>query len=832
MTRKNQDSPRLRQLVLLAVVLAIQPACSPASEPDSDVSELVALLPAATRGVLAVDVQRLRAGDSAEQFLALLDGQGADPALAEPLAELGRQLLPLQLATRATTVVLAHATVVRDGPLLVARVSPGELAALMSPDGLTAEEPYHGYAVYSHVESGTHLTVLPSETVVVGQAARVRAAIDVYDATAPAAREAAAIGPYLAELSDDSPINFVYGLPALYREVNAGATLEAARAVRVALSLSAGKLSGTASVYVPGAADFVDGYNTGTRSRDVAPLRVEEGRELGVDRIDLDIPAFSPDRTLPEVVASRHVVKLLFHVMTMRDQALRIATGETKPWKNFFVDSTPPSIFINFEIPESRVAAFSARVLPSGFEMQKIRILETDRPHYALSLNIYEALGIAPGVRFEWSVFVKTPNQDAPHFLVIQALAAEPSLDPVDLFTAPQPISHVLDVDNGSLVSEAMQPRGDDQMLPYFSSSIAWPQAAPQLGKTTREFAAANDFIYWRGGIADRALYSGSMHNRNVIVIPPRDYEIVDDTPWAEFASPVPTSVYVYSGALDILVSPWWNLDADVLDVTPDHLANLKKIKRSIYPKMIAADVAGAFEGRNEPVLPFVVPNTVPSLLVNFTIPEDKAPAFEAALGLPGGVTLERTRILEDDPAEQYLLSLRVFEIEDAVEGTRAEWTVYVDDGAGREHMMVIETMSADAGLDPVRVLRRPSVVEHRLVGTKLATVLSSSSIEFAASVDVADGRPALQSLDWVEAYDRVCAINGVCDKNYSDGGTIAAPLTLIDPNAVQVTLQSPWSDFIETTPSSVMIRTNSQQLVRKPWLTIQPARPLAPFAP
>jgi len=459
-------------------------------------------------------------------------------------------------------------------------------------------------------------------------------------------------------------------------------------------------------------------------------------------------------------------------------------------------------------------------VLPAGFEMMKLRILESDTPTYYLVLNIYTALGLAPGVRFEWSVFIKDPEREKPRFLVIQPLAAGISLDPVNLWTLPEPVSHIHT--GTELISEALQDQGSG-LESYFTSTIAWPQASPQIDRTTREFVTANDYIFWGGGVADHGLYSGSVHNRDVVVIPPSDYEIVDNTPWFAYVNPDPKSVYVYQNALDLLVSPWWNLDAPYLDVTPEHLQTLIDMKASIYTNLVGLSIKNAFKGREEAITPFDAANAIPSAYFNYVVPSSQAGGFEAALGLPSGYSLEKTKILESDAQEEYYLTLNVYNINNAIEGTRAEWSVYVDDGNGREHFMIIDLMTEDAALDPMSLLNVPSVVEHNLNGSQLSTRLVSSTIDFSATLDVSDGVEALQTLDWVEAKDLVCYLNGICDKNYFGEGTLEAPLLSVNPAWVTVSTSTPWSAFIGSEPSSVLLRTNEELFAKKAWYNVQP---------
>ena len=635
------------------------------------------------------------------------------------------------------------------------------------------------------------------------------------------------MGPYLGDLVTASPVTFVFGLPAMYKSIDAGLTLNGSQAISVWLSVSNGTLSGEASFYTANAASFADTYNTATAGyeKPVTAFPAEAGK---ADRLVVSIPTSDLNKSAGEIIASRHELKMLFFIMEAKDNVEGIASFTTKPWVNFFVKDSPPSVFVNYEIRPERVQALSDAVLPAGFVMKELRILESDlEPAYYLVLNFYTMTGLTTGVRYEWSVFAEDPENGKPRFMVIQALGQELALDPVNLWTSSEPVDHIHDVENGQLISEALQPieEGSEILENYFTSIINWPPTdTPEVSSSTREFITTNDFLYWGVGVCDHGLYTGSSYNRNVTIIPPSQYQITDDTPWAEYVYSEPKSLYVYQNALDIIISTWWNLNAPNLDMTQEHWQEMVDIFSQIYPMMVGVNVRNAFNAQEEALLPFEADNFTPSAFFNYVISASNAAAFEATLGLPDGYSLDTTKILESDAQEEYYLTLKVFDVNGAVEGTRAEWLIYVDDGNGREHFMVIDLMTEDAALDPVKLLRLPSVVEHELAGNTLSTMLVSSTIDFSATLDIADGVEALHTLDWVEAFDYVCYLNGICDKNYFGEGTLEAPLLSIDPALASVSTSTPWSSFIGTQPSSVLLRTSKQYIVKKAWHNVRPA--------
>ncbi|MEZ5572726.1 MAG: hypothetical protein R3E64_11955 [Halioglobus sp.] len=100
----------------------------------------------------------------------------------------------------------------------------------------------------------------------------------------------------------------------------------------------------------------------------------------------------------------------------------------------------------------------------------------------------------------------------------MQAAAESISADPVNLLTLPEPVSHVLSSDAiDSYVGVVNKLTGEE--VTYFSSSIRWPQQPELLVAFDREFAAANDYIFWGNGVADRGLHNASVHNRKAVLI-------------------------------------------------------------------------------------------------------------------------------------------------------------------------------------------------------------------------------------------------------------------------------------------------------------------------
>jgi hypothetical protein len=229
-------------------------------------------------------------------------------------------------------------------------------------------------------------------------------------------------------------------------------------------------------------------------------------------------------------------------------------------------------------------------------------------------------------------------------------------------------------------------------------------------------------------------------------------------------------------------------------------------------------EVEQLFLGKDDAYVGIRVPNRTPSTFYNFRITDPEALA--AAIDLPAGQQLAKVRLFDGGP-EAYYLTLAVSRVEDDLAGTRAEWSVYADDGSGHPHRVVIDLMTADVGIDPVDVIHLPGDVRHRLADGEVRTRLSSDTIAFDASFETAGATDQKPTLDWVESVDHVCATNGVCDDYYYDAETL--DVAVHRPAAVTVDrLSTPWNRSIDTTPSIVFYRDNAQGYVVKRWQNLK----------
>jgi hypothetical protein len=813
--------------LLATVAMQTSFNCTPDEAPretqmDMDIASL---LPSDSRGVLAIDVEGLLASNSAAQITALLKGaHDVDPALGELLGAIGRLAEQVDLADSMRTALFVQTTDPQDGHLLLAKMRHHTLDDVSKGPALVHAGTYGagGYATYLDA-NGSTLTMLPGGVLIVGKQPAVLSVLDVADGLAPA--NDSSIAPFSAALDFSSPFTFVYGLPAMFdSSITPDKSLRGAKVLSGSLDFTGSNVSGRVSFHTSNASEFVDVYNRLNDAAGEEPLVLDAPVAEGLSQVVVTIGPTPISKTGDDLINSRNTLKKLFPIMQAYDYAEGVHDPGNKPWLDLIVkseqngDGSPGSVFIRWEFKDSAaIEAFEKNELPAGFKLTPCQFLESDKPDYFLALNLYNSTGgsIVHGARAEWDVFVRPPDGDPrPRFMVIDALAESISADAVHGLTPGEPLSHAF-VDDRVVSSIAKMENGVEK--PVFWSSFPKPiRTSTNVARFTREMAIGNDYIYWGHGVRDRVLYNASTFNYDALFADINQVQVVDNSHWSQYLREKPTYAIYYTNTLEYVAAPWDNLDSPHLDVTPEWLDQLYGFKNNgSYLNMMRDAVVCSFRGKKDAMTPFTVENTTPSTYYSFRITDDAA--MSAALNLPAGTSLAKTRFFENSPTEEYYLTLSIYEIMDSVEGVRAEWSTYVDDGKGREHLMILDSLTEDAALDPVSLINLPSNVRHELAGGTLSTSLSSASIEFAASLNTYDSALEPLALDWIEAGELVCHRNGICDKLFYDAETLDVPVHRLASATVD-TMRTPWNEFIDVTPSAVFYRDNLQEYVIKPW--------------
>lgn len=805
------------------------------------VEALVALLPADARTAFAVDLAALGSGEAVDGLKSVLAGDVGHPLVAEQLAAIGGLAAAVDVTGEVESALLAQTTDAADGRVLLARVEGDTIEEVtegeVEPAGTAGPVSRKLYVD----AAGNHLALLPGGVLVVGSKPAVESVIEVADgaATDGAATDAeTAIGPFLVALDGGADVSFVYGLPALYEDVTPDRSLRGAVAMSGALDMVDGDLEGSLAFHTSNATQFVESYNALNRHATEgeepleAPLTVGEPVARELDRVLVPLPPTPLAASVEESVAVRNVAKKLFVGMEAHDYVEDVSSTGNPAWIDLIIKSeadgdeppSPGAVFFRWEFKDqAAMDAFVANELPPGFELAPTQFLESDDPggEYFLALMLYNAGGgsIVDGARAEWDVFVSPPEgadpdaPDRPRYMIIQALSAKVSGDPATLLTDASPVSYGFE---GDQVVSSVGQVVDGEEVTIFESSFPRPdpsEAEPM--RWTGEMAIANDYMHWPNGVHDHIVYNATTYNWEGYFVDTAKTVIADDSRWAQYLEPELKDATYYVNTLEYVASPLDNLESEFLDVTPQEREELQAFKDNGHQRgIMRGEVEKMFLATDDAYVGIEVSNETPSTSYHFAITDPEGMA--SALDLPDGVELAPITIVEGGE-EAYHLTLTLSEVDGALEGTRAQWSTYVDDGSGRPRQRVIEQMTEDVGIDPVSIVSLPDDVRHRLEDGVLSTRLSSPSITFDASFETTGAADEAPTMDWVETGDDVCYANGVCDKQYYDAETLDVPVHRPAEVTVQE-LSTPWDEFVDPTPTLVFYRDNAQGFVVKRW--------------
>ena len=510
------------------------------------------------------------------------------------------------------------------------------------------------------------------------------------------------------------------------------------------------------------------------------------------------------------------------------DEAGRIGVGAAQPVLEFTVEDTPPSIFVNYVVPDDRAADFAAAVdLPPGFSLTKVRILDSDpEPRYWLSLNVYRVSGITTGLRAEWSTYVDDGSGN-PRFMIVRARAAEGSVDPIGPLAGPEPFQHELDAGVIRTAMKRTTPTPTGPVLTaddLFTSTITLPAAEDRNYQVpNREWVAANDYIYWLNGVNDRTFHNATAHSAQLISVDLADVTLADDTEWVPFIEPVPAHVLVYLGPIQFMIGPWWNITEPDGRVDATTRNNLFALKKQMYGGLSSISALNVLSGAAEPIVQSNVEATDPSVRWHWQIPAEQLTDFAAAADLPPGMTLSPVQLGEGE-AEAHWLSLHVYRESGDLPGLRAEWSTYVDDGtAVRE--IILEARADHRALDPVNRFTLPYPLTHTVAGSTLTTTIGDGPTAFTSSFELpAPGSATTQvpSRRWVGTADLRYWSNGVGDRLFTDSSTLD-PKASIDPAGVSMTDGGPWAAFTAGGPDRVWVDQREVGQITNPWWTLPP---------
>ena len=808
--------------VLCCCLILFAVACSDSGDSSDDVSarrwsnlDILAIAPDHTSWALAVDLQVSGNDELKSGIDEILSAQPKkDPLFTAVASVLDKATAGLEPTEDFSNFTLNYLLTPEPSLLLLADSYQNTLQALFGSDSLAYMQQHLGVTLYSHSISNNVVAMLPGALLCIGgSASAVIAAIDQYHDAED--RDESALTQALAAEIEKEPIAFALQLAkAPTSELQPGEipSLDSAELLSGALRLTAGELSGSARFIMQGADIFSERFNLITNDSYNGKITAPEPDMLEVD-VSVGVNDFF----------DRFLLKQLSFGMDGIDYAKHTGVGKNLPWLTFSVQDNPGSIFINYRfISTEKRLAFEREVLPHGFKLTPLRILAGEAPQYYLVLNIYGSSGgLVEGARAEWSVFVQDPQSGEPRFLVVEAVAASLAADPVNLLTFPEPVEHRYKGANVQSYVGRINANGSEST--YFRSSFEWPQPTVSTQKLAVEFAVANDAIYWGNAVADRGVYNGSVHNRDMAVIDLDSFQQENNSKWAQYLAPIPQHVLSYTDPLELVISPWANLEADYLDVTDAHLQNLINFSNGFYPMTAATQALAGFSGIGDVTRPQYEASELPSVYFHFPIID--AAGMIAALAEANVQQLAKVALAAGGTPGHYL-TLQLYAYEADACGLRADWLTYRENPeTGLAESLYLERTSSQGCIDVETLFRPPSQVKHTLKSGRSYLSVNSLNTRFAASADPAFATNKTSDPSLVAAGDEQCALAGFCDRHFYDGDTLLATLMEVDASATDITsMETPWNSFISTQPTAVIFRNSSRLLLTMPWSNVTPA--------
>lgn len=519
-----------------------------------------------------------------------------------------------------------------------------------------------------------------------------------------------------------------------------------------------------------------------------------------------------------------YVKRTTYGQRAQSDSAL-IGSGLQQPILDFTVEDTPPSIFVNYIVPDAQAAAFNAVApLPPGFTLAKMKILESDPvARYWLSLNVYRVSGLTTGLRAEWSTYVDD-GSGVPRFMILKARASEGSLDPLGPLALPEPFIH--DVTPGPVITTAMNATVIQDGTPVvtgnnlFNSTIRLPAPADRnYVVPTAEWVGGNDFIYWLNGVNDRTFHNSTSHSAPLISIDPADVTLDDATAWAPYIDPTPGHVLVYLDKLQFMISPWWNVTEADGRVAPGTRASLLELKNTIYGGLSNITALGVLAGTSEPVVQTTSDGAPPLVSWHWRIPAGQLAAFQSAIDVPAGQALSPVLLQEGDAQPEYWLTLTVDQVSGSSSGSRGEWTTYVTDGT-KVRTLILESRSGFSSLDPINLSTIPYPVTHSISSGTVTSSVGTGPTSFSSTFAVppaGPGNAAIPARQFVGAGDLRYWQNGVADRVFAESTVLTAKIS-VDPATVSLTDGSRWAQFVSATPDRVWVDQVSVDRVTNPW--------------
>ena len=229
--------------------------------------------------------------------------------------------------------------------------------------------------------------------------------------------------------------------------------------------------------------------------------------------------------------------------------------------------------------------------------------------------------------------------------------------------------------------------------------------------------------------------------------------------------------------------------------------------------------------GKEKPLVQFKVEKDPPSIYWVYRIKPEMVASLAQTLRIPSQFSLSPIRCLDTDQPE-YLLTVNAYHVSGLVNGSRAEWSVFVRDADNTPRYMVVDARASKFSVDPVSIVTKATTVIHERDGNTIRTQIGEQGNAFISTITLPeDASQVSSSAEWVTANDYIYWGNGICDRTFYNSGLADAQQRRINTEYAEIEDNTFWGTLVEPDPVHILILDNSIEFVISPWENVERAQ-------
>lgn len=254
-----------------------------------------------------------------------------------------------------------------------------------------------------------------------------------------------------------------------------------------------------------------------------------------------------------------------------------------------------------------------------------------------------------------------------------------------------------------------------------------------------------------------------------------------------------------------------------------DHYENLVEWKNTTIGRMAFLKAGQAKIGAAAPVLNANIEGSIPAVYFNVKILPEKVEEFRRALDLPSELKLTPVSIVENEPAHFYV-TISLSKRSGVYTGLQAEWLTYVTsgrEGSNRPFFYIMNRMTSVKSMNPMTASFKKDDLTHEKVNSFINShVAENGKVALQSKIDMLNGlqKEVKISTEWANAISYMYWPNGVRDRYFYTGSMLSASMTKLEMDSVQLFENNLWKDFLESSPSQILVSTHDVELAVMPW--------------